>query len=95
MKIVGIVLFSAGVAMFLIRTSLHYDLSWNHPREPHPESGAIYPLNNHGSIVYLTHDENVLMTTLWYGGMVGGAFGAMLVVLAKRRVERSFSDPKS
>jgi hypothetical protein len=45
------------------------DLRYDATRPPHPDppAGRVYELNNHGSYVYLTADENMRLQLLGYG----------------------------
>ena len=50
------------------------------PRLPDEMCGRIYPLNNHGAVVYLTKSEQV---ALWC--LEGGAFTLFVVAASLRR----------
>lgn len=48
------------------------------PKSEQREMGRIYASNNHGSVVYLTKDEDSLLTFLQYGGFICGLIGIYL-----------------
>jgi hypothetical protein len=39
--------------------------------EPRPDAGKVYPLYNHGYIVYLTHQQHLLCDLLLWLGLLG------------------------
>ena len=47
-----------------IGISLQYHYMWNMPKAPHAELSRIYPLNIHGTVVYLTHNEQTTLQWL-------------------------------
>jgi hypothetical protein len=54
------------------------------PHTPQPEVGRIYPLNNHGYLLYMTHQEKVQQETSFV------VFGVLFVVAA---LTEHFLDP--
>ncbi len=58
---------------------LFYSYSQSLPKVPQPEAGRTYSLNNHGSVVYLTKDEDSRLTYLcgiaFLSAIAGGALG--------------------
>ena len=50
-----------------------------------PESGRVIPLNDHGSVVYLTTDENYLLNGLMIAGVVFILFSGILYLLERRK----------
>jgi hypothetical protein len=44
----------------------HY--AYTRPEKPQPELGRVYRLNVHGTIVFLTKQENSQLQWLFYGG---------------------------
>ena len=69
---------------------LWYHYAETRPRVRNPTTGHIYPLNTHGSVVYLTlTDWNIL-----YGTLGAGAVGAFLVIgLSLRRKNKLGEGP--
>ena len=68
--------FSFGVAVLglaaLYGYSTHY--TYANPKAPEPQSGRIYPHNNHGAVVYLNEDE-LLTIRLAGGALIVGMIG--------------------
>lgn len=67
-----------GVAFFL---SFALSLSFYYrglPHNPQPEIGRIYPLNNHGYLLYMTRQEDIEQRVCAYAGL--GLFVLMLIV---------------
>jgi hypothetical protein len=61
------------VAMFIclglgVYLDNHY--AYTRPEKPQPEIGRVYPLNIHGTIVYLTKKEDLQMKWLFRGMMI-------------------------
>ena len=52
-SIIVIIIICLGTTVFL-----QYDYMYSRPRVPQPENGRIYSLNVHGTIVYLTQQED-------------------------------------
>lgn len=46
-----------GMTTFLSFMWLFFDYQANRPRQPQPQVGRVYPLSNHGAIVYKTDVE--------------------------------------
>jgi hypothetical protein len=53
--------------MDIFRQSLD---AYTRPEKPQPEIGRIYPLNIHGTVVYLTKKEDLQMKWLFHGGTI-------------------------
>jgi hypothetical protein len=64
----------------------HYAFTRSDVRQP--ESGRIYPLNTHGSIVYLTSHERFLLYGLMVVGAVCFLLTAGLHYIANRQLPR-------
>lgn len=70
-----------GFAAFAFAISFYYrDL----PNTPQPDLGRIYPLNNHGYLLYMTHGEQVQQQASF------AIFALLFVVVA---VTNHFLDP--
>ncbi len=48
------------------------------PKEPQPSMGRTISLNNHGTVVYLTKEEDSRLTWIFGGGMACGIFAGAL-----------------
>ena len=64
---------------------LNYHYAYNMPRNPQPEFAREYPLNVHGTIVYLTKQESTRLDCLYAIMMFSGLGGAALYIISKRR----------
>jgi len=53
-KIISILCIAFSVLIFLYELSFYYR---DFPSTPIPESGRVYPLNNHGRYTYMSHSE--------------------------------------
>ena len=69
-----------GIAAFLVKLVLFSQFMSTLPRVPHVDEGRIYPLNQHGTYVYLTRGEHVLMEGLYYGSFFLSLGGCVLLV---------------
>lgn len=56
-----------GFALLFLNISLIYHYDENRPKVSQPAAGRIYPLNTHGSIVYLTKNEQTTLDMTWVG----------------------------
>jgi hypothetical protein len=57
------------------------------PETPQMEAKRVYPFNVHGSIVYLTKGQELLLKLLFWGGGLTG-MGAGILNLIKRNVRK-------
>jgi hypothetical protein len=72
-------LMAIAVAMFVFSLYIFHAYHYgNLPRLPQPETGRIIPSNNHGSVVYLTREEDSLLQILQFGGTVPFFIGFIL-----------------
>jgi len=82
-KYVAIGLAASGFACLGSLLYLTILFSSTRPRSQHPEIGRVYPLNNHGVVVYLTRGENfafvllIVLAVIFLGLFV--AVGSFLV----------------
>jgi len=67
-----------GAVALISALCLFYSYQGTRPKSAQPEIGRIYASNNHGSIVYLTKDEDSLLTYLEYGGLICWVVGIYL-----------------
>ena len=58
-------------------------LSKTRPHFPDPQIGRTIPLNNHGTISYLTAEEDDYMTLLSYAGGFIGAAGILILIVIR------------
>jgi dipeptide/tripeptide permease len=58
------------IASFVILLGLHYYFIGHRNNFPDPAIQAIYPLNEHGRIVYLTWQEFMMLKVLFWGAVV-------------------------
>jgi hypothetical protein len=54
----------AGFASFAFRDWLLRSFHASHPKEPRPELGFIHPLNNHGTYVFISNAESMVLALL-------------------------------
>ena len=86
---------SAARRKLIVRAVLYIWLAWifcvwyamvyfgtHRPTNPIPAEGRIYPLDDHGTIVYLTWRESVLTQDLW---MFYIGLGLVIGLVAKNR----------
>jgi hypothetical protein len=57
----------------------------NRSKVAEPENGRVIPLNNHGSVVYLTASENYLLDGLMIAGVVFFLLTVILHLLERRK----------
>jgi hypothetical protein len=69
-RVVGALMATLWIGFVVLE--IHYGAS--RPRLPDEASGRIFPLNNHGCVVYLTRSEQ-----LWLWCLEGGAFALFVV----------------
>lgn len=65
----------------LANSVLWYHYAQTRPRVRNPTAGHIYPLNTHGSVVYLTLTDWIIL----YGTLGAGAIGAFSVIALSLR----------
>lgn len=76
-----VVALGAGVTYFVLVD--HYARTL--PRSPRPESGAVIPLHDHGTRVFLTIPEERVLWGLQFGGVIVGALGGLLLTCDGRK----------
>jgi len=80
------------VPAFVIHMVLFFSYFSSHPAQPESHTGLIYPLNNHGSYVYLTNVEStglgLLMAAFGIGFFVGLAIVPKEPILPPRGTPR-------
>ena len=71
---------SAGAEYFVLVS--HYARSL--PQSPRSESGAVIPMDDHGTRVFLTNPQQYVLWGLQLGGIITGAFGGLLIARGNR-----------
>jgi hypothetical protein len=84
LRIFGCVLLGLGTIAFVTMLVLISHFSATLPRLPSPDEDRIYPLNIHGTSVYLTWCEHVFMNSLYYGSFFISLGGCVLLVWHRR-----------
>jgi hypothetical protein len=70
------------LAVWIVANSvLWYHYAGTSPRERNPETGHAYALNTHGSVVYLTLTDCIIL----YGTLAAGAIGTFSIMLVSLR----------
>lgn len=69
-QIIAIFLGAAFVLCLGLWIYLNNHYAYARPNKPQPEIGRIYPLNIHGTIVFLTEKEDLQLKGLFYGTML-------------------------
>jgi hypothetical protein len=73
-----------GLALWLFAMAMYVAYADSRPHAPQPEIGRTYPLNNHGTIGYLTKEE---YWRIW--GIACTGMGLLLIVIpVGRRLEK-------
>ena len=75
-------------AMWILLFSWIYlegDYASTRPRVPEPSSGRTYELNVHGTTVYISKAERIILYTLFGGGVGLGLTGGLLWRASSRR----------
>jgi hypothetical protein len=72
-----------GFALLLATMGLEYHYAESRPKQSSRAIGRIYPLNVHGSIVYLTKDEQDRLSATWIGFVVCGSSAVCLHLLSR------------
>jgi hypothetical protein len=80
----------SGVGTLLASAQLWMHYAYTRPTQPIVFTGAVYALNTHGSVVYLTGREHFLLDLLM---IVGGASfaGAVVIDIVKRPFQKNGS----
>ena len=69
---------SVALAIWLFHFCLWYQYAGTRPRQPDAASGQLYPLNTHGTVVYLNKREDASLTGLTV--LAVGLFGIAVLV---------------
>jgi hypothetical protein len=82
---IGIFIVSMFIGCLGVGCYLQYEYVYTRPETPKPEVGRIYPLNVHGTVVYLTYEENWQINASWWGGMLSIIIFFIFVGLEKKK----------
>ena len=66
------------ISALLFRVYLINEYGRTLPRKPQPSIGRTIKLNNHGTVVFLTREEDSRLTWLFTGGMACGICAGVL-----------------
>src|SRR5262249_60921442 len=80
-KIVGAISLAIWV---LANTVVWYHYAGTRPRDPNPRRGNIYPLNTHGSVVYLTVTDCIVLCGALAAGFI--STGSVILLSLRRNV---------
>ncbi len=80
----------SALGVFLYYMFLGEQFTHTRPREANPSTGRIYPLNNHGYVVYLTNSEQHRLHILVWTA----AFSFLIAVLIGVFIKKSSRRPK-
>jgi hypothetical protein len=72
-----------GCSFFYAGLIVHYSNVL--PRTPQPQLGRIYPINNHGTVVYLTEHEQSELTWLSFAALGFGISGGVLFASTEKK----------
>jgi len=86
MKVIAYVLGAAFLGTLFLNLYLPYEYAATRPRVSVPSEGRVIALNNHGTVVYLTSAEDMLLFASMLGSVFSGVFSGLLF-LTIRRVE--------
>jgi hypothetical protein len=76
-KLIAIALVMAIFICLGLDVYLNYHYVYTRPERPQPDIGRIYLLNVHGSIVYLTKQEDSLLNWAFQGMVISIAIAAL------------------
>jgi hypothetical protein len=82
---ISLVIMAISCIGLLVFLSIYYMHTM--PDTPQMEAKRVYPLNIHGSIVYLTKGQELLLKLLFWGGGLTG-MSAGILNLIKRNVRK-------
>ena len=69
---------AAAVLIFLVGIATSIAASSHNPRQPDPLTGHLYPINNHGFVVYVTRPDHFRINGMIWGGW--GAFASLWLI---------------
>jgi hypothetical protein len=68
------------VISFLLLLGLHYYFLDHRSNVPDPTSQAVFPLNEHGRIVYLTWLEFLILRIVFWGAVISFLFSVIVEI---------------
>ncbi len=84
-RVASVIFMCAMPCALIASVYLHRHLADMCPRQPDPYVGRIYPLNVHGTTVYMTKVEDAAIAWIFNGGLLSGIVGGALWRSANRR----------
>lgn len=84
-KILAALLGGIWIVSLLYRAHLIDQYARTLPKEPQPHVGRTTILNNHGTVVFLTTEEDEKLTWLLIGGMACGICAGVLALELRNR----------
>lgn len=90
-RTLGRMIATVGVVVYASWVYLTYQYAGVAPRHPEPAVGRTYPMNLHGTIVYLTGREDTTLNVCFIAGLVCMLAGGALIAMFNReqRADRS------
>ncbi|MES0095394.1 hypothetical protein [Mesorhizobium sp. M0030] len=85
-RFAAVLLIALGLGSFAFHAGLMVYYSNVLPRDPRPEFGRTYPINNHGTVVYLTECEQPELTWLYFAAFAFALSGGVLFASNKKKV---------
>ena len=78
-----IMILIAAIALICIFSGVYLDYHYvyTRPPTPQPEIGRIYKLNVHGTIAYLTKEEDLQLNYLFWVGFISIIIGAIITYI--------------
>jgi hypothetical protein len=77
-RTLAIALMLAMPLLLIFAVALHTHYADTRPQQPQPSTGQVYPLNVHGTMVYLTWGEDMAAAWVFVGGVLCGVLGGAL-----------------
>jgi hypothetical protein len=84
-KLLAVVSFICAVICIGVGASLQYDYGRNMPKISQPELNMTYSLNVHGTVVYLTEEQHLLLKWLFHIGEVSIIIFMISAILANKK----------
>lgn len=82
-RFAAVLLIALGLGCFAFHAGLVVHYSNVLPRTPQPQLGRTYPINNHGTVVYLTEHEQSELTWLFFAAFAFAISGGVLFASSK------------
>ena len=85
-KILAFLLGAIWVGTLLYRVYLVNEYGRTLPTKPQPSIGRIIEMNNHGTVVFLTREEDSKLTWIFVGGIACGICAGLLFLNLKKQL---------